>query len=140
MKLGALFSDIIRALVKRPATQSYPFERAPTPAQLRGAVCWDPERCTGCAMCVRDCPANALELITIDKAKKRFVLRYQVDRCTFCAQCVRTCNFGCLKLSSEQWELAALSRAGFARAYGGEADAATLGQRPQAEDPVPAGA
>ena len=124
MKIGTMLSDVVRSLFRRPATRHYPFERTPTPERLRGALRWDPARCTGCNMCVRDCPAQAIELITLDKASKRFVLRYHVDRCTFCAQCARTCNFGCLELSNDQWALATLQKQPLTVYYGDDADVA----------------
>ena len=118
----SMLGDVLRSLLRRPATRRYPRERAAPPERLRGALRFDPARCTGCAMCVRDCPADAIELITIDKAARRFVLLYHLDRCTFCAQCARTCSFGCLSLSSERWELAAPSREQLAVYYGDDAD------------------
>ena len=126
MKIGAMMGDIVRSLFRRPATRRYPFERIATPQRLRGALRWNPERCTGCCMCTRDCPANAIELITLDKANKRFVLRYHMDRCTFCAQCVQTCRFSCLEMSNDQWELAALTKEPFTVDYGNNADVETL--------------
>ena len=83
---------------------------------------WDGSKCTGCQLCVKDCPANAIELIVIDKVAKRFVMRYHMDRCTFCDQCVQSCRFKCLNLSSEQWELAALSKEPFTVYYGKDED------------------
>lgn len=106
MRFAAMLRDVVRSLLRRPVTRRYPRERVPAPERLRGALRWDPAHCTGCAMCARDCPASAIEVITLDKAAKRFVLRYHIDQCTFCAQCVRTCNFGCLEMSPDQWELA----------------------------------
>jgi NAD(P)H-quinone oxidoreductase subunit I len=85
MKLSAMLGDVLRSLFRRPATERYPFERHPTPPRLRGALHWNPDKCTGCCLCVKDCPANAIEIITIDKANKRFVLRYHADRCTYVA-------------------------------------------------------
>lgn len=122
MKIGAMLGDLARSLFQHPATRRYPFERLAAPTRLRGALRWNPERCSGCGMCVKDCPANAIELITLDKATKRFVLRYHVDRCTFCAQCERTCNFGCLTMSNDQWELAALDKQAFTVYHGADAD------------------
>jgi formate hydrogenlyase subunit 6/NADH:ubiquinone oxidoreductase subunit I len=121
MRIG-LLRDAIQSFFRRPATEKYPYARRAAPARLRGALHFDPARCTGCGMCVRDCPANAIELITLDKKNKRFVLRYHVDRCTFCAQCVETCSFGCLKMSNEQWELAAQHHEPFTVYYGNESD------------------
>jgi formate hydrogenlyase subunit 6/NADH:ubiquinone oxidoreductase subunit I len=122
MKIGGLLGDMLRALFQRPATRLYPFEREAAPERLRGRLRWNPERCTGCSLCVKDCPAGAIELIMIDRAKKRFVLRYHADRCTFCAQCVQSCRPGCLEMSNDQWELAAGAREPFTVCYGDEAD------------------
>ncbi len=122
MKIGAMLGDIASGLFRRPVTEKYPFVRYPAPKQLRGALWFKPDACTGCGICVKDCPANALELITLDKKAKRFVVRYHVDRCTFCAQCVKSCNNKCLGMSSEQWELAALNKNLFTVNYGKEED------------------
>ncbi len=122
MKLGAMLVDILRSLVRPPATQIYPAERQPTPERLRGQLHWNPEQCTGCCLCSKDCPADAIEVITIDKENKRFVMRYHADRCTYCAQCVKNCRFGCIQMSSEDWELAASDPQAFEVYYGREDD------------------
>lgn len=122
MKIGTMFSDVTRSFFKQPVTEKYPVQRYAVPERLRGQIAWHPEKCTGCGMCATDCPANALEMIVIDKKEKRFVLRYHADRCTFCAQCVHSCMHGCLEMSQEYWELAALSRVAFTIYYGDEKD------------------
>lgn len=113
MSLTTILRDAFFGLVRRPDTVRYPVERRPVPAHLRGALTWNPEKCTGCGLCVKDCPSNAIELITLDKAAKRFVIRYHADRCAFCAQCVQNCRFECLGMSPERWELAALNKQPF---------------------------
>jgi formate hydrogenlyase subunit 6/NADH:ubiquinone oxidoreductase subunit I len=122
MKIGAMLGDIVGSLFKKPVTEMYPFQRKETPERLRGKMIWDPEKCTGCQLCVKDCPADALELIVLDKVNKRFVMRYNEDRCTFCAQCVQSCRFKCLEMSNEQWELAALNKEPFTVYYGKDED------------------
>ncbi len=141
MAIGAMIGDITRSLFSRPITERYPFERKPTPQRLRGQLVWDPAKCTGCKVCLRDCPADAIELMVIDKAAKRFVLRFHVDRCTYCAQCVVSCNFDCLQMSHEQWELAALGKEPFVVSYGTEEDIRVLEQKAacQAPDALPVG-
>jgi len=129
MRIGAMLGDISRSLFKRPVTELYPFERRPTPERLRGEVEFDASKCTGCRMCVRDCPALALDLVVLDKATKRFVMRFYADRCTFCAQCVASCNFDAIQLSHERWELAALDRRPFAMILGREGDLHALKER-----------
>ena len=122
MKLGLLVSDVLGSLLRRPATRGYPGERPPPQPRLRGRVRWDPEHCTGCRLCVMDCPANALELFTLDKASHRFVLRYDAGQCTFCAQCARSCNYGAISLSSDEWELADDDKKSFVFHYGAAND------------------
>ena len=122
MKIGAMIEDILPALFKRPVTERYPVIRQPTPVQLRGKLYFDPSRCVGCQLCVKDCTSEAIDLITIDKATKRFVLRYYIDRCTFCGQCVKNCRFNCLEMSPEEWELASLEKEPFTVYYGNETD------------------
>ncbi|MBN1146320.1 MAG: 4Fe-4S binding protein [Anaerolineales bacterium] len=118
MKIGSMMNDVMASLFKQPVTERYPFERSETPERLRGHLRWDRENCTGCGLCVMECPAQAIEMIVLDKKAKRYVLRYHVDRCTFCAQCVHTCNRNCLSMSSDAWELAALGREPFTVYYG----------------------
>lgn len=118
MKLATMLKDVGVSLFRRPVTERYPFTRQPTPARLRGQLQYHPEKCTGCELCVMDCPAGAIELIVLDKKAKRFVLRYYVDRCTFCAQCVQSCRHGCLEMSDSDWELAALGREAFTLYFG----------------------
>ncbi len=129
MKIGAMLGDISRSLFKKPVTELYPFIKKGAPERLRGALNFDPAKCTGCKICVRDCPANAVEIHVIDKATKRFVLRFYSDRCTFCAQCVHSCNFDAISLSHEQWELAALSKEPFVVPCGRPEDVAALSQK-----------
>jgi len=129
MRIGAMLGDISRSLFKRPATELYPYERHPAPERLRGELEFDAAKCTGCRICVRDCPAMALDVVVLDKATKRFVMRFYSDRCTFCAQCVVSCNFDALSLSHERWELAALDRRPLALTLGRETDLQALQER-----------
>lgn len=126
MKIVTMVADVLRSLWHRPVTRQYPFEKQPAPERLRGKLHYDPERCTGCCLCSKECPADALELITLDKKEKRFVLRYHADRCTYCAQCVQNCRFSCLEMASQEWELAAGSKEPFTIYYGEEADVAAV--------------
>ncbi len=129
MRIGAMLGDITRSLFKRPVTELYPFERRPAPDRLRGLLVFDATKCTGCKICVRDCPAKAIDIVVVDKATKRFVMKFHTDRCTYCAQCVVSCNFHALSMSHERWELAALSREPFSLTFGRDEDIRTLAER-----------
>ena len=78
----------------------------------------NPDKCTGCMLCVKDCPANALELVVLDKKNKKFIMRYHADRCIYCSQCVVSCRMKCLNMTSEQWELSSTHKEPFVVEYG----------------------
>jgi formate hydrogenlyase subunit 6/NADH:ubiquinone oxidoreductase subunit I len=122
MKVVTMLGDVLESLVHRPVTRPYPFERRKPPESLRGQLQWDHTDCIGCGLCVRDCPAKAIEIITVDKEAKRFVMRYHLDRCLFCSQCVESCRRDCLRMSNDHWELAAGSLEPFTLFYGDEKD------------------
>lgn len=122
MKIGVMFSDIATSLFQRPITEKYPFERKEAPERLRGHLIWNSENCTGCGLCETDCPANAIDMHVLDRKAKRFVLCYHPDRCLYCAQCVHSCRQGCLSMSSDEWELAALDTDSFTEFYGDKDD------------------
>jgi formate hydrogenlyase subunit 6/NADH:ubiquinone oxidoreductase subunit I len=140
MKLGVMINDILASAFKRPITERYPFERKAAPIQLRGKLLWNRAACTGCGLCAKDCPSNAIDVIVIDRKARQFVFNYRVDHCLFCAQCVHSCRQGCLQMQSDVWELAALNRDGYQLMFGAEADVNTYlagvaagGEEPAAE-------
>lgn len=129
MKLGSMLGDIVRSLFKKPATEQYPFTRYQEPERLRGKLVWDPSKCSGCQLCIKDCPADAIELVTLDRASKKFVMKYHEDRCTYCAQCVVNCRFKCINMSNEQWEMASVKKEPFTVYYGKDEDIQLLLER-----------
>lgn len=116
--LGTMLPDISRALFRRPVTEAYPYVRPPIVERLRGLLEWTSEHCTGCGLCAMDCPSAALELTMIDRKEKRFFLTYHTDRCLFCGQCMVSCRQGCLQMSNDRWELAALEKDHFITYFG----------------------
>ncbi len=133
MKKIGMFGDMVRSAFRRPVTELYPIVRRPTVEAFRGQLHWNPDDCTGCALCVKDCPAEAIELITIDKAAKCYAFRVHVDRCTFCGQCAYNCRFNCITLENEEWELAELTREEFTVVYGRPEDVEHLDLAPATE-------
>lgn len=133
-----MLRDVLRSLIVKPVTERYPAERRAVPLALRGRVRWDPAHCTGCALCVKDCPANAISLITIDKADKRFVMEYHADRCIYCGQCAQSCRFNCIELINSDWELAASERENYMAFYGDPNDVEiALARQTQGSDQIP---
>ena len=137
MKPAMMILDITKSLFRQPVTEKYPFERQPTPERLRGRLEWNPDACTGCGLCAKDCPADAIHVIVLDKKAKRFVMEYHVDRCTYCAQCVFSCRQGCLTLSPDTWELSSLCRDPFTLRFTSFDPDAEEAQ-PENEEPVAA--
>ncbi|MCX7750322.1 MAG: 4Fe-4S binding protein [Candidatus Bipolaricaulota bacterium] len=68
----------------------------PVPPRFRGKIAYSREKCIGCQLCIRVCPAKVIEFLP--EVKK---IRMHVARCTFCAQCVDACPVGALSESPE---------------------------------------
>jgi formate hydrogenlyase subunit 6/NADH:ubiquinone oxidoreductase subunit I len=113
MKFGTMLSDVSGSLFRRPATENYPTERQTNPPRLRSFLKWDSQKCTGCGLCVMDCPASAIQVTILDRKAKQFVFSYHTDQCLFCGQCVESCRQGSLSMVNDQWELAALNKKPF---------------------------
>jgi formate hydrogenlyase subunit 6/NADH:ubiquinone oxidoreductase subunit I len=123
MKIATMLNDILESFFKKSATQLYPIEKVAPPERYRGELYYDPKLCTGCNLCTRDCPSKAIELVILDRAAKRFVLKYHRDRCVYCGQCVLNCKFKCMGMSNADWEHAVLIKE-FTVYYGKDDDIA----------------
>jgi formate hydrogenlyase subunit 6/NADH:ubiquinone oxidoreductase subunit I len=124
MRIGSMLSDIMRSLVRRPFTERYPFVVKPAPERTRGRLEWEAAKCTGCMLCVKDCPADAIQITVVDRAAKKFIFRYRTDRCVYCGQCVVSCRPGALAMSPKHWHLSSTSKESFALVYGDHEEAA----------------
>jgi formate hydrogenlyase subunit 6/NADH:ubiquinone oxidoreductase subunit I len=124
--IATMLQDVLTSLVQPPATERYPFEGRHAPARLRGELTWEPAKCTGCQLCVKDCPSGAIKLDIVDRKEKRFVMHYQVDQCLFCSQCVTSCPRDALAMLNDRWELATTSKDQFKLYYGSEADVQSI--------------
>jgi formate hydrogenlyase subunit 6/NADH:ubiquinone oxidoreductase subunit I len=77
------------------------------PENYRGKLEFDASKCVGCNLCVKDCPAHAIE---IEKTgEKQFKAIVYLDRCIYCGQCTDSCNRKALKCT-KCFELAQLKR------------------------------
>jgi formate hydrogenlyase subunit 6/NADH:ubiquinone oxidoreductase subunit I len=79
------------------ATLRYPASPEVTEG-FRGLVHFDPQRCTGCAMCRFRCTARA---IAFTAAGKEFTWAYDPGQCTFCGRCVEGCKDHALSQDQE---------------------------------------
>jgi formate hydrogenlyase subunit 6/NADH:ubiquinone oxidoreductase subunit I len=94
-----LLPQLWRTLFAQRVTVHFPFAPLELPSYFRGRVIIDPPACTGCGLCVRDCPAFALEL---DRESRRvFRLIHYQDRCAYCGQCQDSCRLGAIRLVDE---------------------------------------
>lgn len=97
--IAYLFPRIWGAFKRGPRTVNYPYGPAELPEGYRGRVRIDPDACRGCGLCVRDCPAFALELEREDRQTFRII--YHPDRCAYCGQCEVSCVSDAITLTNE---------------------------------------
>lgn len=64
--------------------------------RFRGKLAYDRTTCIGCRLCIKVCPANAIEFLPEEKK-----VQIHNDRCCFCAQCTEICPVKCLKMSPD---------------------------------------
>lgn len=105
--IGRMFPSIIGMLVKKPYTVMYPAVPAKVQKDFRGELKFNKEKCIGCNLCTRVCPASAIEIEKV--ADKQFKAIVSLDKCIYCGQCVDSCRAGALK-NTERFELASLNR------------------------------
>jgi len=99
--------EALHHVAMRPATLPYPYQPRTMPLNYRGKILFHSERCVGCKLCQKDCPANAIFINKV--GDKRFEAVFKFDHCIYCAQCVDSCNKDALEATPE-FELATFSR------------------------------
>jgi NADH-quinone oxidoreductase subunit I len=106
-----------RTVFRKPVTVQYPVERPPYAERMRGfpALIWDEAInepfCTGCQVCARYCPTNAIFVTMKDNPlnaagespRRKIVDDFYLDigRCIQCKICVDVCNFDAIYMSHE---------------------------------------
>jgi len=66
------------------------------PDYFRGKIIYDKEKCIGCKMCIRVCPAKAIDFKEEEKKIKIYL-----GRCIFCSQCNDVCPVDALHMGRE---------------------------------------
>ena len=128
---GRVLGEVLRHIFKKAATTTYPATRAKIMPNFRGRIDFDSSKCIGCQMCVRVCPAKALEIkLSAEQppapaqvegqppvaAKRKFDCIMHLDRCVFCWQCADTCPKAAL-IKTQDFELAHTSHKALVRHY-----------------------
>ncbi|RLF06877.1 MAG: NADH-quinone oxidoreductase subunit I [Thermoprotei archaeon] len=106
MRLPSLLKEVWSNLFKKPVTVKYPFKRLPVSPIYRGKHEILRDRCTGCGLCAKICPAFAITMETI--GDKVFPI-IDLGKCIFCYQCEDVCPRGAIRRGKD-FELASWSR------------------------------
>ncbi len=111
-----MLPEILKQVFKKPVTNLFPVKYLPktitgflarvgdgktrivppveSPKDQRGKLVYYREICTGCGLCMKVCPAHAIEQIVYpakegERPQKR--IRIYVGNCIFCGQCIDIC-------------------------------------------------
>jgi ferredoxin/coenzyme F420-reducing hydrogenase delta subunit len=58
----------------------------------RPPIVVDPDRCTGCTLCAKDCPYKAIEMVERqDESRHKYLAKIDPKMCVACGICVGTC-------------------------------------------------
>ncbi len=118
MRLIGMLQDVVKSLFVKPSTQNYPYKKRAVPARYHGRLEYDATKCTGCMMCVRDCPAETIKIEIVDRKAKQFFMTYNIGECVYCKQCVYNCRFDALHMTNQMWESASDTKEGFQLYFG----------------------
>ena len=117
----------LRWLGRKPVTVHYPDQHLPVQDRYMGfpALLWDVTAdepfCTGCMVCVRECPTQCMTAVMHDNPKavdgtshrRKIIETFEINlnRCILCGICVDVCNFDAIEMSHEH-ELSKYQRNG----------------------------
>ena len=117
----------LKTALRRPVTAQYPDADKRMPLALRfmgfPALTWDEEvgepYCTGCMVCVRECPTQCMKAQMKDnpaheegRSNRRKVIdafEINLGRCILCGICVDVCNLDAIEMSHD-YELSVYER------------------------------
>lgn len=105
--MGKIIPLLMGMLIKKSDTVLYPSVKAQVAEKFRGALKFHSEKCVGCKICERVCPADAILITKV--VDKQFKATVYLDRCIFCGQCVDSCNKDALE-NTTNFELASADK------------------------------
>ena len=117
----------LRWLFRKPVTAHYPEQHLPIQDRYMGfpALLWDETAeepfCTGCMVCVRECPTQCMSAQMHDNPnalsgsshRRKIIKEFEINlnRCILCGICVDVCSFDAIEMTHEH-ELSSFSRNG----------------------------
>ena len=117
----------IRWLFRKPVTAHYPDQHLPLQERFMGfpALLWDKTAdeafCTGCMVCVRECPTQCMTAVMQDNPKfadgtshrRKIIKTFEINlnRCILCGICEDVCALDAIEMSHEH-ELSSFARNG----------------------------
>lgn len=107
-KIGTILSEAIKSFFKKPATSEYPKKRRDIHNSYAGMISFEQNKCIGCQICVRNCPANAIKIEKLGDLKV-FSCELSLANCIFCSQCVFSCPKKALH-TTDNFELAQIDK------------------------------
>jgi formate hydrogenlyase subunit 6/NADH:ubiquinone oxidoreductase subunit I len=116
--INRMMIQILRQWCEDPATNPFPVAHMPdnltealkgaargklnlndpikVPEGFRGRIGYDKKTCIGCKLCIKVCPAHAIDFLEDEKK-----VLFHMDRCCFCAQCTEICPVQCIWMTDE---------------------------------------
>ena len=132
---GSIVPLALRSLFRRPATTQYPLVKWEMPDGFRARPVVHTENCIGCKLCVRNCPAAAIQIEKV--GEKAFEARIDLGRCVYCGQCAFSCPKQTIELTKD-FELASFDRASLQVVYHAQPKPAAeppAGPAPESSEP-----
>lgn len=96
--------EAVTNLFSSPSTVPFPAIDVPAKPGYRGRLQFDPDKCTGCGLCVRVCSPAAITVkteLSEDGNVEMITRSFDMTSCTFCQTCEDFCDTGAIRLTED---------------------------------------